>query len=180
MGVPFGTKDHISSISAFVTAIHPLSNPLRYAALPHLHNSSVSHVSCIAARGNSMALSAVNIIPIRVGNVDGAVKPAARIPSVQNIFTLRCLIVPLSNLGTDRVSSNGNPVFPQYLTIFHQQQEPLFFDNNNLISMNDAGWGLTWQTAEENKQNTENLLHNFSSLFNRFLQQQPFLRPSKV
>ncbi len=69
----------------------------------------------VAARGNTMALSAVNIIRIRVGNVDGAIKPAARIPPVQNIFTLRCLIVPLSSLGTNRVSSNGNAVFPQYL-----------------------------------------------------------------
>jgi len=123
----------------------------------------------VTARGDPTPLRPDDIIGIRIRDMDGTVKPAFRVSSIQNVFAFRCLIVPLPGFATDRVPANGNPVFPQYLTIFHQQQEPLIFDYDNLVSMNDAGRGLTRQSTEKNNQNTENFLHHFRSPFNRFV-----------
>jgi hypothetical protein len=123
----------------------------------------------VATGGDATLLGPVEISGIRIGNVNGAVKPATRVSPIQNVYAFRGSVVPLPGLGTDRVSANGNPITPQNLTTSHQKKEPLLFDDDDLVSMNNVGKNLTGQTKEECTCNAKDLFLHIHPLSNRFV-----------
>src|SRR5579864_9348988 len=89
----------------------------------------------ISTRRNAPAPRRLTIARARVRNVDRLVKLAACVTRIENIGSLRSLMVALLSLWSNRISAQRHLVRLNYFPLAKQLQRALFLEYDHAISM---------------------------------------------
>ena len=85
----------------------------------------------VAPRRNAQFPCPFSVPLVWIGNMKRQVIPTVLVSRIDDVDSLRGLVVPFSFFGADRVSPQGNLVGPEYLTLRDQHQSSFFlFDQN--------------------------------------------------
>ena len=79
-----------------------------------------------------------HVFRVRIGYVEGLVKAASRVSSVQDIQTLWGSMVPLTNLRADRLTAESDLVGPNFLPLREQHQLALLLVDYHPVDMNGS------------------------------------------